>query len=144
MMPKSWKYYVYRFDSPTACIYVGKGCGRRFDIQRKRFTEYRGHIVAYFKTEQDAFTHELSLIKQLAPAVNKTGNQGMKEPWIHILIPDSTTEFYAWCEALGTRQMAIRAVLSRDWNALRGLGVDIKMLLSKLDPWCGRLDGLRA
>ena len=141
---ETWKYYVYQFFLDDVCVYVGKGSGFRFKTQEKRFNLYKGMIVAYFLTERDALTHEMMLIKMLKPQLNKALMPEKPEPWLYQVLPDKDTEFYAWCNALGTRQMAVRVMLSFNHNIIKyKYGVDIKHFLSKLDPWCEVFNGCR-
>jgi hypothetical protein len=138
-----WKYYVYQFYIGSVCVYVGKGSGKRFASQSIRFKHCVGKITAYFKKEEDALIHEAALIADIAPAYNKALMPANAKPWKYVLLPERDKDFYVWCEAIGTRQMATRLLLSKSWEHLRKYGVDIKSLLSKLEPWCEALNGAR-
>ena len=140
---KPWKFYVYRFDMGNNCIYIGKGCDKRFELQKKRFKTYSGHIVAYFATEKDALIHEGALIKSLGPAFNKVMNRNPR-PWLCALLPESDRDLPYWFEAIGSRQVAARILLLWNWLSISKYGVDVKKLLSFLDPWCEALNGRRA
>jgi hypothetical protein len=139
-----YKYYVYQFFEHGICVYVGKGSNDRFNNQRRRFNKSVGYIIAYFISEEDSLIHENMLIKQLMPPYNKALMPKYANPWTKSLVPERNMDFYAWCNAIGNRQMAIRVLLSRDWISLSKYNVDIKTLLSKLDPWCEVLNGTRA
>jgi hypothetical protein len=137
------KFYVYQFFCGDKCVYVGKGSGNRFKTQCKKFKGYEGKIIACMFSEQKALDLEKELIFSLCPPFNKAMNDGKGEPWKYKIVPDANNDFYVWCNALGTRQMALRILLSRDWNSLKKFGIDIKELLSKLDPFCEVLRGAR-
>jgi hypothetical protein len=138
-----WRFYVYQFFNLEACIYVGKGSGARFANQCRRFKGYDGRIIAYFRDEQSALDHERALILELAPAFNKALMPAEAKPWLKAILPEKEGDFSSWCEVLGTKQMAARVLLSKDWFELKRYGVDIKRVLSKLDPWCEAFNGLR-
>ena len=135
------RYYVYKFYLKDVCVYVGKGSGNRFKVQSRRFKEYFGQIEVCFAKEQDALEYEIGEIIKFAPMLNKTHMPVVPEPWKVMILPANDKEFYAWCNAIGTRQMALRVLLSKDWLALKKLGFDAKSYLSKLDPWCERFNG---
>lgn len=105
-----WKWYVYKFFSGETCVYVGKGCKRRFNQQAKRFHEFSGSIVAYFKDEQDALSYEKANILEFAPQLNKAMMPDTPKPWTVRNLPDDK-DFYAWCDAIGTRAMAARILM---------------------------------
>jgi len=83
------------------------------------------------------------LIKQLTPPHNISLMPEHKEPWKKAILPETNLDFHSWCNAIGIQQMSIRILLSRSWKALDKYNVDIKQLLSKLDPYCEVFDGLR-
>lgn len=138
-----WKYYVYQFFLGDKCVYVGKGSGSRFNCQCRRFREYRGQIVAYFMDEQSALTYERALILELMPQLNKALMPESPKPWLVRLVPERSEDIGAWISAIGSRQVAGRIILSRDWSVIKSYGIDIKSILSKLDPWCEALNGSR-
>ena len=129
----AWKYYVYQFFHQDKCIYVGKGCGKRFDVQRKRFAEFKGQITAYFIDENTALNHERALIYFLAPSFNVMLQPEKAEPWKYSLLPYKDSDLYAWVEMLGTREMAARILLAKPWSFLKDFGINISALISKVD-----------
>jgi len=122
----AWKWYVYKFYLDDVCVYVGKGSGNRFKAQQRRFKTLRGEIVSCYKIEQDALDSENALIKELCPQFNKALMPVMPEPWKYSLLPDDKS-FYAWCIALGTRQMAARILLAKG-RSIEKYGVDYKAI----------------
>lgn len=138
-----WKYYVYQFFSNEICIYVGKGSNNRFKTQQKRFNQFHGKIIAYFKAEKDALAFERGLILSLAPSHNISCNPETPEPWKYSLVPINDCDFIAWCEMLGTRQMAARVLLAKPWSYLTKNNIKIKELVSKVDNYLGVYHGQR-
>lgn len=107
----AWKYYCYKFFADNTCVYVGKGSGKRFNVQARRFKEFQGHIVAYFSDEKNAYAYEKAQILELAPPFNKALMPEAPEPWKFRLLPEDK-DFYAWSDAIGTRAMAARVLLN--------------------------------
>jgi hypothetical protein len=75
-----FEYYVYVWTFPDATVaYVGKGKNDRdlgaknesFEAARK-WLEFGVERVAYFATEQEAYTYEAQLIAEYDPAFNRT------------------------------------------------------------------------
>jgi hypothetical protein len=64
------RFYVYAFDDDAGCVYVGKGSGRRFNVQTNRFAGCVGRIIDYFQTERAAYEAEKRYIAKLKPALN--------------------------------------------------------------------------
>ena len=134
------KWYVYQFFHGEDCIYVGKGSGKRFNVQKRRFEGFVGRITAYFMNEVDCLSHETTLIKTIAPAFNKAQMPKQSSPWMYSLLPQSSKddrEFYIWCNAIGTRAMAARVILSKPWSWLRQNNIDINALTSKVGGYKG-------
>lgn len=63
------KFYVYCFTDAEGCLYVGKGSGRRFATQRRRFG-CDGKIIERFTSERKAYEAERRYIAQLQPRAN--------------------------------------------------------------------------
>lgn len=129
-----WKWYVYKFFRGDECVYVGKGSGSRIKAQAKRFAEFSGHVVACFKKEEDALLYEKTQIMELAPQLNKALMPSEPQPWRVRLMPDDK-DFAAWCEAIGTREMAARILVAKGESALKQFNVDYKALISKLEHY---------
>ena len=98
-MKKYYTYVYHRLDTGEV-FYVGKGTGKRaWDRRRNKYCkaiiEKHGHVVeicAYWDTEQEAFEHEIFLIKCFRkighPLTNATdggeGSSGHKHTDAHI------------------------------------------------------------
>lgn len=73
--------YVYKIERDGQVIYVGKGTGRRFHNQKRRFGGDGGSaIIERCKSESCAFKRERELIAEMKPPLNKCsgGNGGRK------------------------------------------------------------------
>lgn len=65
-------FYVYRILGEMGeTVYIGKGCGRRLQQQKRRFMS-DGEILEYSKTDKQAFRRERELIAQYNPPLNKS------------------------------------------------------------------------
>lgn len=131
-----WRWYVYKFFLNDLCVYVGKGCGKRFDSQKRRFAGFSGVKVASFKLEADALAFEKAQIVELAPQFNKIHMPAKPSPWKYRLLPEDK-DFYSWCDAIGTRAMAARVLLSKPWSFLEEKGLNINRLINKVGPFNG-------
>lgn len=107
------RFYVYKFAQDGVTLYVGKGSGRRFAAQCRRFG-FVGEIVRYCRSERDAYAQEVRLIKQLNPTLNQnSGGGGSWSARRTIRRPKWLIEM----EKVGTRVYAARELLKLD---LRG------------------------
>lgn len=68
-MAEKPRFYVYKFSDAVGVVYVGKGSGRRFAVQQRRF-DCDGEIVDWFLTEAAAYAAERRYIASLQPRVN--------------------------------------------------------------------------
>jgi hypothetical protein len=68
-MAEKPKFYVYKFSDHDGVVYVGKGSGRRFNVQQRHFG-CDGEIVDWFLTEAAAYAAERRYIADLQPRVN--------------------------------------------------------------------------
>ncbi|MFN7002193.1 MAG: hypothetical protein ACK4NW_02040 [Roseinatronobacter sp.] len=69
-------FYVYAFRDAVSIQYIGKGTGRRFSVQAKRFSDLQGEILATFTTESAAYNMEAKLIAKHRPALNRVSGGG--------------------------------------------------------------------
>lgn len=101
------KHYVYElFDADGTIMYVGKGSGRRFDVQKKKYC-LDGRIVQWFGTEAKAYSAEISHIAKVCPPLNKVkGGNGCRTAKTRI------PKWQAVIEAIGTRIYAARLLLA--------------------------------
>lgn len=104
------RFYVYQLSDGLTIQYVGKGTGRRLKNQMAR-TGLFGEIVKRFKSERDAYRHEIKLIAEISPPLNRNGGGGgpatrrraeRKPKWVCDI------------EAIGTRMYAARMLLRFD------------------------------
>lgn len=69
-------FYVYRILGEMGeTVYIGKGCGRRLQQQKRRFMS-DGEILEYCKTDKRAFRRERELIAQHNPPLNQIAGGG--------------------------------------------------------------------
>lgn len=65
------RFFVYVLRRPDgAPAYVGKGSGNRLRVQCRKFG-LDGDIVARFKNESAAYAHEVKLIAEIMPSLNR-------------------------------------------------------------------------
>lgn len=109
-MSDEGRFYVYQLSDGLNVQYVGKGVGRRLKNQMVR-TGLFGEIVKRFKSERQAYRHEVKLIAEISPPLNRNGGGGgpatrrpaeRKPKWVRDI------------EAVGTRVYAARALLRFD------------------------------
>lgn len=105
---QSKAFYVYRIFDLTETVYIGKGSGRRFQAQKRKFAR-DGEIMAYFDKEFQAFAYEIEMIAKFKPSQNKHkggigGNLGHK----------SKTKEERDIEIMGTRKYAAIMLLRFD------------------------------
>jgi hypothetical protein len=135
------KYYVYTFYKQNECVYVGKGCNNRFDIQSKRFSEFEGSIFAFFYEEKYSLMYEKHLIHSLSPVFNIVNNKHKKSHYEYLLLPKSNRDDKLWIELLGTKEFSARMILAKPWSILKKYGVDIKSLLNLVGSYKGEFYG---
>lgn len=78
-----WKWYVYELSDSDGVFYVGKGSGDRIRTTRlcgnqakiSRAASCCANIVAYFKHEEDALSHEVDRISWYTGLTNVTHNE---------------------------------------------------------------------
>ena len=64
------KFYVYAVRDCEEIVYIGKGSGRRWLVQQKRFG-LPVDVLEHHKSEKDAYAAEVRLIALHSPAHNK-------------------------------------------------------------------------
>lgn len=123
------KFYLYRFMRGDVVVYIGKGSGKRFDVQRRRFKGCHGEVFACMFSEEAAIAEEAHLIALHKPEFNATHAGRQAEPWKITLLPVNDRhdrEFYRWCDILGTRAMAARILVKK--------GINVKDIISRVGP----------
>lgn len=75
------RFYVYQLTHGDEIMYVGKGSGTRLQRQIHDFG-LKGSVIARFKREKDAYAHEIHVIADLSPRLNRHagGNGNMATP----------------------------------------------------------------
>jgi hypothetical protein len=103
-------FYVYVFYDEDGPVYVGKGSGRRFSQQQKRFFELRGEIVRQFHVESAAYNYECKLIAKLQPRGNRIAGGGgsIARRKANQPVPKWWRDWMKEIDALGTREWARR------------------------------------
>lgn len=106
-----WRFYVYEMIADDgSVVYVGKGSGRRLDVQRRKL-KLRGREVARFKRENDAYAFEVARIAECKPALNKcAGGNGS----VVVKRRDRKSKWQLVFECLGSRRYAARLMLAYD------------------------------
>jgi hypothetical protein len=93
-------------------LYIGKGSGRRFKIQLRRFN-LSGRIVREFDCEREAFKCEQALIAASRPELNR--NKGGAGGWKRYKAPKTRKlPNQALIDRLGTRVYCARMLLKFD------------------------------
>jgi len=65
-------FYVYRILGEMGeTVYIGKGCGRRLQQQKRRFKS-DGEVMELCSTDKQAFRRERALIAEYNPPLNKS------------------------------------------------------------------------
>lgn len=106
------KHYVYELYAQDGSIaYVGKGSGRRLQVQRRKFGLH-GRIVREFDTASAAYRYEVKRIAECKPSLNKCagGNGNRNKRAISVRDP-----IYKLCSALGSRVVAARILMNYFW-----------------------------
>lgn len=101
-------FYVYELFTADGVQYVGKGSGRRLDVQKKKFS-MDGRNVSEFGKERDAYAFEVQHIASVKPPMNrcKGGNGCTVQKKREV-----KTAFERLYERIGSRAMAARLVLA--------------------------------
>ena len=103
------KFYVYAIKNEQGSIvYIGKGSGRRFEVQKKNF-KLSGEILETFATEKLAYAKEVEFISLHKPSLNKCkGGNGCTATKKRIVKQD----YEKLIERIGSRACAARLLLS--------------------------------
>jgi len=112
-MPRG-RFYVYRVFDDDGTVYVGKGTGRRAKLSAVRFGADH-EIIAWCRSEDDAFQREQKAIEEMAPRENKNrggaGGRCRKAP----------RRRFRWeveIEREGSRRYCAKFLLSRDLRSV--------------------------
>jgi hypothetical protein len=104
------RFYVYRIFDGFETVYIGKGSGRRLANQKRRF-RLPGEIISWFKSEREAYAHEIKMISALMPTENRhPGGGGSRAQRI-------VNRRFAWeydFESVGPRKYAAQELLKFD------------------------------
>jgi hypothetical protein len=103
------KFYVYAIKNEQGSIvYIGKGSGRRFEVQKKNF-KLSGEILETFASEKLAYAKEVEFISLHKPSLNKCkGGNGCAATKKRIVKQD----YEKLIERIGSRACAARLLLS--------------------------------
>jgi hypothetical protein len=103
------KFYVYAIKNEEGSIvYIGKGSGRRFEVQKKNF-KLSGEILETFASEKLAYEKEVEFISLHKPSLNKCkGGNGCTATKRRIVKQD----YEKLIERIGSRACAARLLLS--------------------------------
>ena len=103
------KFYVYAIKNEEGSIvYIGKGSGRRFEVQKKNF-KLSGEILEKFASEKLAYEKEVEFISLHKPSLNKCkGGNGCTATKKRIVKQD----YEKLIERIGSRACAARLLLS--------------------------------
>jgi len=103
------KFYVYAIKNEEGSIvYIGKGSGRRFEVQKKNF-KLSGEILETFASEKLAYAKEVEFISLHKPILNKyKGGNGCTAIKKRIVKQD----YEKLIERIGSRACAARLLLS--------------------------------
>ena len=109
--PGFGRFYVYAIhDGDGVPVYIGKGIGRRLDLQRGRFAR-PGYILRRFRTEDAAFQFDARMVAELKPQMNRCpGGAGGRASKRIVRLPACYREM----ERVGTRVYAARELLKFD------------------------------
>lgn len=102
------RFYVYELMHGDQCMYIGKGSDYRLANQKSAFG-LKGHEIAYFRREQDAYKFEREMIAERSPWLNRHpgGNGSRVTP---IRAPRMTKEIRR-IQEIGSRAYAAMLVL---------------------------------
>ena len=103
------RFYVYELiDASGVVQYVGKGSGRRLDVQKRKFA-LDGRIVRSFDREAKAYAFEVAHIAAAKPIQNickgGNGSTATKTRFVKDV-------FYRLYDQIGSRALAARLVLA--------------------------------
>ena len=103
------KFYVYAIKNEEGSIvYIGKGSGRRFEVQKKNF-ELSGEILETFASEKLAYEKEVEFISLHKPSLNTCkGGNGCTATKRRI----GKQDYEKLIERIGSRACAARLLLS--------------------------------
>ena len=103
------KFYTYKLTTNDGLVaYVGKGSGRRLQVQKRNYG-LDGEVIAYHQTEEIAYKSEKKFIEQLKPFLNKcAGGNGSKAAKTR---KPKKTAFEVLYDKLGSRVLAARLCL---------------------------------
>lgn len=102
------RFYVYKLmgDGGTV-LYVGKGSGRRLQVQMSK-RQCHGEIIARFKSERDAYAYEVLAIAELKPELNRhKGGNGCRA----VRRVERKPKWLKEMDAIGTRAYGARLLL---------------------------------
>lgn len=100
--------YVYCLKDGEAVCYVGKGTGRRLEVQKRKH-RLDGVVLERCKNETEAFKRERHYIQVFRPFLNRCagGNGGRRKKR-----GMSRSNYYAVIEGLGSRVFSARLLLA--------------------------------
>jgi hypothetical protein len=103
------KFYVYAIKNEQGSIvYIGKGSGRRFEVQKKNFN-LSGEILETFASEKLAYAKEIEFISLHKPSLNKCkGGNGCTATKKRIVKQD----YEKLIDRIGSRAFAARLLLA--------------------------------
>lgn len=109
-MSEELRFYVYTFSDEGGTVYVGKGSGKRFAHQCRRFFPAHGEIVERFSCEDRAYRAERKYIADMNPRVNvhPGGNGSRTTPQRK----ERMGKFEKLIGKIGTRAYAARILLA--------------------------------
>jgi hypothetical protein len=103
------KFYVYQLFDAGGVKYVGKGSGRRFEVQKRNFG-MDGEIVKTFPSENAAYAFERQHISAVKPELNKcAGGNGSRV--VAKRKPICRDSLIKLCDTIGTKRVAAMLAL---------------------------------
>lgn len=102
------RFYVYVITKDDLPLYVGKGSGRRAQVQAKKYDGI-AYILEWFSREALAYKAEIRWIKELKPQFNvHPGGNGCR---VKKTIRETKDKFYREIEKIGSRAYSARILL---------------------------------